>query len=197
MKAASLALREYPMLNAHVNADCTEITHRAAHNIALAMDTPAGLLVPNVKNVQDMSVMEIAAELNRLQELGSAGRLSGEDLKDGTFTLSNIGVVGGTYATPILVVPQVVIGASRPPSGPDPPGTPDSLPPGPGRTPAGPTLRRSRQRDSHHDYGSQLERRPPCGRWRHHGQVLKPVEVISRAPGAHGARPEVSVANLH
>ena len=120
MKAASLALREYPMLNAHVNADCTEITHRAAHNIALAMDTPAGLLVPNVKNVESKSVMEIAAELNRLQELGAAGRLSGEDLKDGTFTLSNIGVVGGTYASPILVVPQVVIGVSSSPTSPRP-----------------------------------------------------------------------------
>lgn len=111
MKAASLALREFPGLNAYVNEDCTEVTMKASHNISLAMQTPAGLLVPNVKDVQNKTVFEIAAELNRLQELGSRGALGGADLTGGTFTLSNIGVVGGTYMSPILVVPQVAIGA--------------------------------------------------------------------------------------
>jgi 2-oxoisovalerate dehydrogenase E2 component (dihydrolipoyl transacylase) len=75
------------------------------------MDTPRGLLVPNVKNVEQLSVLEIAKELNRLQDLGSAGKLGQDDLNGGTFTLSNIGSIGGTYASPILVVPQVAIGA--------------------------------------------------------------------------------------
>lgn len=111
IKAASLALRSSPTLNAHVNADCTEVTMKAAHNIGLAMDTPRGLLVPNIKNVQNLSVMEIAAELNRLAALGSAGKLGKDDLTGGTFTLSNIGSLGGTYMKPILVVPEVMIGA--------------------------------------------------------------------------------------
>lgn len=52
LQAASLALRQYPSLNAHVNPDCTEVVQRAAHNIGVAVDSPTGLIVPNVKNVQ-------------------------------------------------------------------------------------------------------------------------------------------------
>jgi len=60
------------------------------------MDTPAGLIVPNVKNVQTLSVYEIAVELNRLIQLGNAGKLGPADLSGGTFTLSNIGTVCDT-----------------------------------------------------------------------------------------------------
>lgn len=67
MKAASLALRHYPQLNATVNADVTEVTHHASHNIGLAMDTPAGLVVPVVRDVQNKSIFEIAADLHALQ----------------------------------------------------------------------------------------------------------------------------------
>eukprot|EP00039_Didymoeca_costata_P018938 m.335593 g.335593 ORF g.335593 m.335593 type:complete len:474 (+) comp17633_c0_seq1:121-1542(+) len=111
MKAASLALNEYPMLNSHVNEDCTEMVYKGSHNISIAMQTPAGLLVPNVKDCNNKSVIDIAHELNRLKDLGQRGLIGADDLKDGTFSLSNIGTVGGTYMRPILVVPQVVIGA--------------------------------------------------------------------------------------
>jgi len=84
-------MRKYPRVNSHVNADCTEITIRGSHNIGVAMDTPRGLLVPNVKNVQDKSVLEIARELSRLQSLGAANKLGTADLTGGTFSLSNIG----------------------------------------------------------------------------------------------------------
>jgi len=57
------------------------------------MDTAAGLIVPNVKSVQTLSVFEVAVELNRLIQLGSAGKLGPADLSGGTFTLSNIGTV--------------------------------------------------------------------------------------------------------
>ena len=66
---------------------------QASHNIGLAMDTRDGLLVPNIKNVQALSVFEIASELNRLQVLGDAGKLGTDDLTGGTFSLSNIGSV--------------------------------------------------------------------------------------------------------
>jgi len=111
IKAASMSLYRYPSLNAHVNSNCTELIFRSNHNIGIAMDTPRGLLVPNIKNVQDKSIIEIAKELSRLSTLGKESRLSSDDLKGGTFTLSNIGAIGGTYSSPLLVVPEVVIGA--------------------------------------------------------------------------------------
>ena len=111
IKATSLALRDFPGLNAHTNADCTEVVHRASHNIGIAMDTPRGLLVPNVKNCQSKSILEIATELLQLQALGKEGKLGREHLTGGTFTLSNIGSIGGTYASPILVLPEVAIGS--------------------------------------------------------------------------------------
>jgi 2-oxoisovalerate dehydrogenase E2 component (dihydrolipoyl transacylase) len=111
IKSASQALKEYPIINSYVNEECTEVLIKAEHNIGIAMDTPRGLLVPNVKRVQDKSILEIAADLNRLQALGAEGKLGQDDLANGTFTLSNIGSIGGTYASPIIFVPQVAIGA--------------------------------------------------------------------------------------
>ncbi|XP_065101223.1 lipoamide acyltransferase component of branched-chain alpha-keto acid dehydrogenase complex, mitochondrial [Paramisgurnus dabryanus] len=111
IKAASLGLLHFPILNASLDENCTNITYKAAHNIGLAMDTTQGLLVPNVKNVQMLSVFEIAVELNRLQTLGATGQLGTSELTGGTFTLSNIGSIGGTYAKPVILPPEVAIGA--------------------------------------------------------------------------------------
>ncbi|XP_061486532.1 lipoamide acyltransferase component of branched-chain alpha-keto acid dehydrogenase complex, mitochondrial isoform X2 [Rhineura floridana] len=111
LKAASLALLHYPILNAAVDENCQNITYKASHNIGVAMDTGQGLVVPNVKNVQACSVFEVASELNHLQSLGSANQLGTNDLTGGTFTLSNIGAIGGTYAKPVILPPEVAIGA--------------------------------------------------------------------------------------
>jgi len=111
LKACSMALLEYPTLNATFDPAAESLTIRADHNIGLAMDTAQGLLVPNIKKIQDLSVFEIASELNRLHALGLAGKLGGGDLNGGTFALSNIGSVGGTYAKPVILPPQVAIGA--------------------------------------------------------------------------------------
>ena len=98
IKAASAALNEYPTLNSYVSKDESTQTIKSAHNIGLAMDTPRGLLVPNVKNCEQRSILDIAYEINRLQALGTANKLGEEELTGGTFTLSNIGSIGGTYA---------------------------------------------------------------------------------------------------
>ena len=111
VKACSMALMEYPVINSYFNAQQETITYKADHNIGVAMDTANGLLVPNIKKVQMLSVLEIAQELNRLQELGWAGKLGELELKGGTFALSNIGSIGGTYAKPVIFPPQVAIGA--------------------------------------------------------------------------------------
>jgi len=111
LKACSLALTQYPILNSTFDPIKETITYKSDHNIGIAMDTPQGLLVPNIKKVHQMSVVEIAEELNRLQDLGLRGKLGADDLKNGTFSLSNIGSIGGTYAKPVIMPPQVAIGA--------------------------------------------------------------------------------------
>jgi 2-oxoisovalerate dehydrogenase E2 component (dihydrolipoyl transacylase) len=111
LKAASLALHEYPLLNARLSPDGTELIHRGAHNIGFALASAEGLLVPNVKNVDQLSVFEIATELARIIEAGRTGRLPASDMTGGSLTLSNIGTVGGTYTSPVLLLPEVVIGA--------------------------------------------------------------------------------------
>ena len=109
IKALSLSLKQFPILNSQVNADCTELKYLASHNIGMAVDSPSGLLVPNIKNVQDLSIVEIAEQSHRLTEQARAGRMSPNDLKGGTITISNVGAIGGTIATPIISKPQVAI----------------------------------------------------------------------------------------
>jgi len=111
LKACSMSLAHFPVLNSSLDGKLENITYKASHNIGVAMDTPNGLLVPNIKGVQQLSVFEIAAEMNRLSQLGLAGKLGGADLTGGTFSLSNIGSIGGTYAKPVIVAPEVAIGA--------------------------------------------------------------------------------------
>ncbi len=109
MKAMSLAINEFPILNSQVNADCTELTYFDEHNIGIAVDSKVGLLVPNVKDCQRKSIVEIANDLTRLTDLAREGRVSPADLKGGTITISNIGAIGGTVATPIINKPEVAI----------------------------------------------------------------------------------------
>lgn len=109
MKAMSLALNEFPVLNSQVNADCTELTYKASHNIGMAVDSKVGLLVPNVKGVQEKSILEVAAEITRLTNDARSGRVQPGDLKGGTISISNIGALGGTVATPIINKPEVAI----------------------------------------------------------------------------------------
>lgn len=110
LKAISLSLLEYPILNSSI-IDGEKILLKSDHNIGVAMDTNEGLVVPNIKSVQTKSILKVAQELIRLQECGAKTSFSTRDLSDGTFALSNIGVVGGTYAKPCILPPNVAIGA--------------------------------------------------------------------------------------
>ncbi|MGI1943907.1 dihydrolipoyllysine-residue acetyltransferase [Shewanella glacialipiscicola] len=109
MKSMSLALNQFPVMNSQVNADCTELTYKSRHNIGMAVDSKVGLLVPNIKDVQDKSILEVAAEITRLTQAARSGRVAPADLKDGTISISNIGALGGTVATPIINKPEVAI----------------------------------------------------------------------------------------
>lgn len=114
IKAVSMALYKYPVLNARVDLDSNangkpSLVMRSQHNIGVAMDTPSGLLVPVVKNVGSLNILSIAAELARLQSLAVAGKLSPQDMSGGTITVSNIGSIGGTYLSPVIVEKEVAI----------------------------------------------------------------------------------------
>ncbi|MBL4899632.1 MAG: 2-oxo acid dehydrogenase subunit E2 [Colwellia sp.] len=109
MKALSLALKEFPIINSQVNEDCTELTYFNDHNIGMAVDSKIGLLVPNVKQVQNKSILDLAADITRLTTDARSGRVQSADLKGGTITISNSGAIGGTVATPIINKPEVAI----------------------------------------------------------------------------------------
>eukprot|EP00198_Chlamydomonas_reinhardtii_P003005 XP_001692341.1 predicted protein [Chlamydomonas reinhardtii] len=90
----------------------TDLLLHANHNIGVAMATPSGLVVPNIKQVQRKSLAQVASELSLLQQLAAAGRLPAEALAGGTISVSNIGegcTIGGTYATPLVSPPEVAI----------------------------------------------------------------------------------------
>lgn len=95
IKSSSTALKSYPILNSTLNDD--KIISKRHHNIGFAMDTPGGLVVPNIKSVQDLTILEISREIKRLHEAGMRGQLSPNDLTNGTFTISNIGSVSDQY----------------------------------------------------------------------------------------------------
>ena len=109
IKAMSLALEQFPIINSQVNEDCTQLTYFDDHNIGIAVDSKIGLVVPNIKGVQHLSLFEIAQKVNDLISLAREGKLKSADLKGGTISISNIGVLGGTVSTPVINTPESAI----------------------------------------------------------------------------------------
>ncbi len=111
LKGVSRALHEFPILNAHYFQERKELRAMHEHNIGIAVDTPQGLTVPVLKGIQSKNVSEIAKELQSLTQRARDNALKQEDFQDATISFSNIGSIGGTYASPLIVPPQVAIGA--------------------------------------------------------------------------------------
>ncbi|KAF2745402.1 hypothetical protein M011DRAFT_469459 [Sporormia fimetaria CBS 119925] len=113
IKAVSLSLQDFPLMNAFLdtttNPDKPQLLIKAQHNIGIAVDSPSGLLVPVIKNVQSHSIESLAAEVARLGKLARDGKLTNADLTGATFTVSNIGSIGGAAVSPVIVTPQVGI----------------------------------------------------------------------------------------
>ena len=109
VKACAIALRRYPQFNAHFDEENNEIIFKRALNIGIAVDTPEGLMVPVIKDIERKSIVEIAKEIQRLAELAKSRKIKLEDLRDGTFTITNVGSVGGMYSTPIINPPEIAI----------------------------------------------------------------------------------------
>ena len=109
IKALSLAMLEFPVINSRLNEDASELIYLGSHNIGMAVDSKIGLLVPNIKNVQQLSLKEVAIEVNRIIDSAREGKLSNTDLTGGSISISNIGTLGGITATPVINKPDVAI----------------------------------------------------------------------------------------
>jgi pyruvate dehydrogenase E2 component (dihydrolipoamide acetyltransferase) len=109
IKIISSALKVHPKFNCSIDPEKGEIIYKEFYNIGIAMDTPRGLLVPVIKNGDRKNMVELAVELKELAEKARAGKIEASDLKDGTFTFTNLGIIGGSFFTPIVNAPQVAI----------------------------------------------------------------------------------------
>ncbi|MBU6277263.1 MAG: 2-oxo acid dehydrogenase subunit E2, partial [Planctomycetes bacterium] len=109
IKAVSLSLRLHPTINATIDTDKGEIVYKDYVNIGLAVDTPRGLVVPVLRDCDTLSIPEIAQAVAATADKAKNAQYGLEDLRGGTFTISNLGAIGGTYSTPIINWPEVAI----------------------------------------------------------------------------------------
>ena len=109
VKAVIAALKEHPVLNATLDEEHAEIIIKKYFNIGVAVDTPDGLVVPVVKEANNLTVMALATEIERLAKLAADRKLDVADFKGGSFTITNVGAIGGLHATPIINYPEAAI----------------------------------------------------------------------------------------
>ncbi|MFY9084758.1 dihydrolipoyllysine-residue acetyltransferase [Aliarcobacter cryaerophilus] len=114
IKAVEKALKLHPKFNSSLSSDGQELIIKEYYNIGVAVDTPNGLLVPVIKNVDKKGFKEIAIELAELSQKAREGKLTSSDMSGGCFTISSLGGIGGTYFTPIINSPEVaILGVSK------------------------------------------------------------------------------------
>jgi len=114
IKALCLVFREFPNVNANVEEDPFTLVVKGDVNIGIATDTERGLYVPVVKNAEQKSALQLAAEIADVTDRTRAGTVSADELSGGTFTITSVGSIGGMFATPILNHPEVaILGVNR------------------------------------------------------------------------------------
>jgi len=114
MKAVVSSLQEFPSFNASLDASGENLVMKKYFHIGIAVDTPNGLVVPVVRDVDQKGLFELAAELGEVSIRARDGKLSPSDMQGGCFTISSLGGIGGTYFTPIVNAPEVaILGVSR------------------------------------------------------------------------------------
>lgn len=109
VKAAVEGLKRYPIVNSSLDDEAQEIVYKGSYNIGIAAATEQGLIVPVVKDCDHKGLFELSREIRRVTEAARAGKSALGDLRGGTFTITNVGSIGGLAATPILNVPEVGI----------------------------------------------------------------------------------------
>jgi pyruvate dehydrogenase E2 component (dihydrolipoamide acetyltransferase) len=109
LKAIAQALKQHPTLNASLDMETGEIIYKEYVNLGVAVDTDRGLIVPVLRGVDNLSIPQIAQGIQALAEKVRQGQQTLDDLRGGSFTISNLGAVGGQYSTPIINHPEVAI----------------------------------------------------------------------------------------
>ncbi len=109
IKSIASALKQHPIINASIDEEANEVVYKEYVNIGIAVDTERGLVVPVLRDADRKNIPQIARELAALAELVRTGSFTVEDIRGGTFTISNLGAIGGTYSTPIINPPEVAI----------------------------------------------------------------------------------------
>ena len=114
VKAVALALKKHKSLNAEMDMEKGVMIYKKYYNIGIAADTEKGLVVPVIKNADKLSIKEIALEIQTLSEKARDGKLAMDDMKDGTFTITSYGSIGGLFAVPVINYPQAgILGIGR------------------------------------------------------------------------------------
>ena len=109
LKALALSLKKHPTLNAELDMENNRMVFKNYYNIGIAVDTEDGLLVPVINDVDLLSVKDLAIKLNEISDKARNRKLSINDMKDGTFTVTNYGSLGGIFAVPVINYPQAAI----------------------------------------------------------------------------------------
>lgn len=114
LRAAALALRDHPRFNASLDAAAGELIVKRYHHLGVAVATERGLIVPVLRDVDRKPLLELARELGALAQRMREGKATLDDLRGGTFTITNLGALGGTGAIPIINYPEVaILGVAR------------------------------------------------------------------------------------
>jgi pyruvate dehydrogenase E2 component (dihydrolipoamide acetyltransferase) len=109
VKAVTGALKRYPYVNASLDDEYHEIVLKKFYNIGIAANTDEGLVVPVIHDADRKSIFELAAEIGHLAAKARSGKLSHDEISGGTFTITNVGSVGGLFTSPIINYPEVAI----------------------------------------------------------------------------------------
>jgi pyruvate dehydrogenase E2 component (dihydrolipoamide acetyltransferase) len=109
VKAVVNALAQHPVLNASLDMEAGEIVYKDYYSVGIAVDTDRGLLVPVLREADELSIAQIARKLQQIARSAREGDVDLADLRGGTFTISNLGAIGGRYSTPVINMPEVAI----------------------------------------------------------------------------------------
>ena len=116
IKSVAMALKAHPTINASIDLEAGQVIYKDYVNVGIAVDTERGLVVPNLRNADKMGIPDIARALGEMAVGVREGNFAVEDLRGGSFTISNLGAIGGTYSTPIINTPEtaiLLVGRSR------------------------------------------------------------------------------------